>query len=440
MKSQICLLHLSAILIFCIGCQWDPPRDNPLDPHNYRYKPSGGLRLVLLDSADAAPIYNAEVRLPALSLSKLTDSAGTAEFHSVTPGRWQVFAERRGENELEPYGLDSLLIDVQDQRVRRDTLKLKALPPTFGRLTAQVLTLASAPIFKATVMLNELGRFAYTDNSGRANFSEVPVGRYWLRAFRNAGFEVTYALDSVVVEIRQGALTSTVIRLDALPTFDSTSVNSFVYKIYEDSLPVYQIHFKAWVDDADGQHTLDSIKWRLETLSARLAYVPDSGFWRAEEPAARFPTAKPDWVISQPVYFEATDRAGYTTTSLPTYLWRVIHDVPRLIAPPFEHQPEFNWNFDWTLSFPDTAAFYYLVRVINRNTNQVVYQKMVTPAIPPRTRHRCEDYLPELYYDWEVWALDYLGNRSRSVRGILQTEFRPGIIQNPNTYNMHLIK
>ncbi len=425
MRSYLDILLRLAFFVIFIGCQWDPPHDNPLDPQNYRYNPSGSLKFILLDTLDLTPINRAEVRLPELSLCKLSDSSGIVEFPAVKPGNWWVFAERRGENELKPYALDSILVYLQDRQARCDTIKLRALPPTSGRLIIRVLTLTSIPIYKSTVMINELGRFAFSDSSGYANFGEIPVGRYWVRAFKNSNSEIIYGLDSTEVEIRQGALTTKDIYLDALPSFSSISVYSFVYKIYADSLPIYQIHFKANVIDPDGQHTLDSVKWRLDTMSAKLSYLPDSGFWKAEEPASRFPSASPDWLISRPVYFEATDRARYSAISQPTYLWRVIHDVPVLFAPAFEHQPEFNWNFEWTSSFPDTTSFYYLIRIIDINTNQIVYQRNIIPNIPPRTRHRCEEYLPDFIYFWEVWALDYLGNRSRSVRGILQTEARP---------------
>lgn len=278
-------------------------------------------------------------------------------------------------------------------------------------------------------MLDELGRFAFTDLNGIAYFDEVPVGRHWVRAFRQGekGSPV-YARDSVEVVIEQARLTTAELQLDALPIFLSQRVNSLTFQNRANEDPIYQIHIKANVTDPDGLQHIRSVIWRLydradnELDFDTLFFQQDSG-WKAEEPGARFPTGKPDGVLALPFVLEAYDASGNYARSEKEYLARVIKRVPELSLIQPEPRPEFDWSYSWTFTFDTTASFNYLVRVTDASTGQTVYNRLVPPAEAPHNSHRSEVTLsPGVPYLWEVWALDLLGNRSRSPRRGLSFE------------------
>ncbi len=123
--------RLLSIVVFCIaalsGCQWDPPRDNPLDPGSNAYHyPFGMLRVHALTLIQQ-PISMATVLLPELGRFLISDDSGLVEFDEVPTGTWWVVAYR-DINGSAVYARDSARVTINVKQSSEVSLRLDALP------------------------------------------------------------------------------------------------------------------------------------------------------------------------------------------------------------------------------------------------------------------------------------------------------------------------
>ena len=301
-----------------------------------------------------------------------------------------------------------------------------------GNLLINVRTLdLQMPIADATVLLPELKRLGTTDRNGEVLFSELPLGEWWVVAYRDVISDTVYGRDSVMVTIGQAVQTDTLLGLDALPTFTSVKVNSITTVKREggDEYKVIVARLKARVIDPDGAADLERVEWKLlDTLHDPIQVLmhgiltiyqnPDSAYWWAEIPSDSFPGNTLSNSLTLPFTFEAFDEAEKSSEST-AYLARVINDVPTLQAvgskpPP---HPDLRWQFYWDLQFPNIESFYFLVRIYKDHVPPILaYEEKVDPDISGYFRCTVKDSLESISYLWEVLAVDLFGNYSRSVQ------------------------
>lgn len=405
----------------CAGCDWNPPRDNPLDPGYYRYRPVGRLEVVVVERGANRPLFDAEVRIPELNAFGKTDRNGLARFDSIPIGRYLVSAERRGEV---PFALDSDSSRIIENGITRDTLRLSPLPVPPGSLSLRVLTLTQQPIVGATVLITEVGQFALSGADGMAHFGELPVGDWWVRAFRAEDVGAIYGRDSLLVMVRSLVESDTSIRLDALPIFSSVSANSVAYaEIRTQPDPYYFVRLKATVIDPDGLADLTRVESRLidpsraDTLSVGLRFNPDSSFWWVDIPSDSFPDRLIDNALTLPFTLQAFDVAGNGSPLERAYLARVIHGVPSLLPVQPEARPFLRWNYSLYNEFSGITLFNYRIRIY-RNTDErpLAHEQQVVPDNSSYNEYRTLVQLPSGNYLWEVWVLDLFGNSSRSAK------------------------
>ncbi|NQT34312.1 hypothetical protein HQ587_03910 [bacterium] len=299
-----------------------------------------------------------------------------------------------------------------------------------GSLTFKVLTfdLPSQPIANATVLLPELGRLWTTDQTGEASFSELPEGKWWVIAYRDVIPDTAYGRDSIRVTIEQAMTTLYSLRLDALPSFTETRVNSITIgsKDHEGSTSIDILaRLTARVHDPDGIADLDRVEWRIpgyppDTLEH---YDPDLLYWWDEVPSEEFPGQNLVNTLTLPFTFEAFDRSGNSSQSI-AYLARVISNIPygMRVIPPIDRLPKLEWYFSRRSYFPNDTCFVYLVKIFREES--IEYEKEVAHTnIGIDVQHTVEDSLGYGWHDWEIWVVDTFGNQARSLRERFLIEF-----------------
>ena len=299
-----------------------------------------------------------------------------------------------------------------------------------GSLTFKVLTLDWQPITNATVLLPELGRLWTTNQTGEANLSELPEGEWWVIAYRDVMPDTAYGRDSIRVTIEKAINTLDSLRLDALPSFTETRVNSIAIGSEDPGgSTVIDIFARltAQVYDPDGIADLNRVEWRIpgyppDTLEH---YDPDSLYWWDEVPSEEFPGQSLANTLTIPFTFEAYDDRGNSSQSI-AYLARVISDVPysMRVIPPINRLATLEWYISWSHYFPDDTCFVYLVKIFREES--IEYEMEVThTSIGIDVQHTVEDSLGYGPHDWEIWVLDSFGNRARSLRERLYVEPPP---------------
>lgn len=428
-QSKFLIILLAAITAIS-GCQWDPPRDNPLDPGSYRFQPVGALELLVLDRATNTPIAGAEVRIKEISEFRHTDSLGAASFSAIPADTYWVAAERGGSF---PYGIDSTRLIIASDVSSRDTLRLAALPTASGGLKITILTLNSQPIPGATVQVREpngvVGRYAITNALGEAEFAILPAGSVWVTAFRENG-GAAYGRDSIRVDIFTAQIADTSLSLNALPSFEKVVVNAIAYADNpQQAEPFYFVRLKAVVDDPDGSFHLRRVEARAidfaheDTIRTSLRYfpndIPDSIYWGADIQSDQFYNSLIDNVVAIPFEFFAYDAAGGSAPPTSTILVRVLHGYPDAAQVQPEQYPQLRWIYTYIDDLQDTSLFNYLVRIYRTSfPSSLAYERLVAPNEGTQNLHVVDRLLPSggIDYEYEVWVIDLYGNSSRSPR------------------------
>ncbi len=124
---HICWVFLAS-LVLLTGCDWDPPHDNPFDPDNPNYNPTGNLRLKVypLNWHDA-PIPGVTVLITELGRFGITDNNGETFFDQIPADTLMVVAYRDTDPEV-IYARDSIEIIIEPSKTTFDSLRLDAVP------------------------------------------------------------------------------------------------------------------------------------------------------------------------------------------------------------------------------------------------------------------------------------------------------------------------
>jgi len=116
------------VMLLVLGCQWDPPHDNPLDP-KVLSAPLAKISIQVID-LDRDPIKNAKVilREPDSDRISSTDSLGWAHFINLpVDSVWWAVADRNN-GELVKYAVDSVQVTSSLEEPVVEVLSLDALP------------------------------------------------------------------------------------------------------------------------------------------------------------------------------------------------------------------------------------------------------------------------------------------------------------------------
>jgi len=298
----------------------------------------------------------------------------------------------------------------------------------FGTLRVSVLTLIEQPIRDATVLLPELGQIAVTDTNGLVEFKELPIGVWWVVAYRNNVGSAVYTSDSAQVTILTKAASEQTLLLDGLPEILSAYVFSVAYvDTNQQPDPIYSIRLKSTVLDPDGVHHLQRVEAVLidslhdYSLEIGLQYNADSAYWWQDIPADSFRNNSTDNALFLPFTFRAFDAVGNASPPRTALVARVLHNVPSLDNPTTEPRPLLQWTFDYYLELKDISNFnYHVIIYRDRPPLEEVYRRIVIPKNSSRNEHQVDVQLSfGDDYKWEVLVLDNFGNSSRSLRGKL---------------------
>jgi hypothetical protein len=294
----------------------------------------------------------------------------------------------------------------------------------FGSSKVTIQTLVGQPIKDATVLLPELGQFGVTDSNGVTLFEELPIGKWWVVAFRdNIGYDV-YARDSAQLTVSINESSELTLPLDGLPKIITAYAISVAFiDTLQQYDPIYSIRLKSTILDPDGAHHLQRVEAVfIDTLHGvnlelGLQYNADSAYWWQDVPADSFHNNSTDNAIILPFTFRAFDVLGHISPPRTAFVARVLHNVPSLISPTTEMRPHLSWLFSYLSEFKDTSTFNYHVIIYSSSPPFAeVYRRVVVPDNSASISHTVDTQLPVGEYIWEVLVIDNFGNSSRSMR------------------------
>ncbi|MCF7810844.1 hypothetical protein K9N50_07630 [bacterium] len=121
-------LIYSMVLVWFVGCEWDPDHSNPFDPDNPNYEEIGNLRLKVYPlDRHADPIPGVTVLISELGRFEITDESGQVFFDQVPADTLKVVAYRNDNSEI-VYARDSIEVIVEPYKTKFDSLRLDAVP------------------------------------------------------------------------------------------------------------------------------------------------------------------------------------------------------------------------------------------------------------------------------------------------------------------------
>lgn len=126
--SKFSLILAIVVMLIVIGCQWDPPHDNPLDP-KVPPAPLSQITIQVLDLSHV-PIENAKVILREIDKDIIasTDSGGWAHFDELPVGEtWWAVADKNNGDTLK-YAVDSIRISSSLGETNTAIISLDAMP------------------------------------------------------------------------------------------------------------------------------------------------------------------------------------------------------------------------------------------------------------------------------------------------------------------------
>jgi len=190
---------LAVSLLLVIGCQWDPPHDNPFDPNYTIHRPS--LKLLVSGSVlrSERAIPNATVTISSLGRYTQTDSTGWAVFNDMPAGDWWVAAYREG-GVLPIYAPDSILVTVNVNVPTYSQIHLDALPH-FERVFVNQMTVK----LRVNNTIQQMRLKAYIEDadgptdlmavkwqfqemSGSLSYNQDPDSAFWETIIPSASF------------------------------------------------------------------------------------------------------------------------------------------------------------------------------------------------------------------------------------------------------------
>lgn len=288
-------------------------------------------------------------------------------------------------------------------------------PPHTGLADVQVRLTPAAPTAGGSFLVR-------TGPDGRFVFADLPTGRYALTA-EKPGFAP--GVDSVTIVL--GRITEAELRLDGLPHIANLALRTVHISRWwpQDEPDVYLLEVVADVEDPDG--VADVAGAWLELASASfvdtLQATSVAGRFVETLQAKDLPGGSLHALLGEAFVVRARDHAGFTGTTGPRQLVRVIEPTPVAVSPQgLETVPDARPVFTWEamkLPYPFTYRL-EVVRIVENNV--AVVEQSVSGLAATTTTWQAPAPLARGTYYWTLSVVDALGNRSRSKEAGFQVE------------------
>ena len=282
-----------------------------------------------------------------------------------------------------------------------------------GTITARVTSFYApqTALEDVEITVTPGGLTGKTDASGLISFPGLPSGSYTVSISKPDFASFT---DTVVVS--PGEITQLEMGLAGLPTFTRFEIGSVhIRRWFPPPEELFMIDVLAEVDDSDGLADIDSVSVVIPDFgfSVPLSIQSEPGLFRQTLSSEQLPVNLQS-LYGRSFYLEATDRAGFSNSSPPKTLIRVIEETPLALEPQGlvllnDPTPTFTWEAI-TLSFPFTFRL-DIVRVDDNVENTVQSIENLSSSL---TSTDAMAPLPTGRYFWTISIVDEFGNRSQS--------------------------
>jgi len=272
-------------------------------------------------------------------------------------------------------------------------------------------------IANATVRLNPGNQISVTNGTGNYQFPDISPGAYNLTIVTDG-----YAADSAEINIENS--TELNFALDSLPHFRNISLTTSHITHWFPPDDIYSMQVETVGQDGDGNGDIESVWLKIDqyNFSDTLQQTaPGSNIFRGQISAPELPINNLNELIGKPFRFFIKDLPGFTNSSLPQYISRIIEETPQLISPVgltiiSSDTINFKWQAIIDIHFPFAQKIeIYSVDLglkvdemsnINSDASEYLYTKPFSNG----------DYY------WVLYIVDEFGNRSGSKEGSFRVQ------------------
>ena len=268
------------------------------------------------------------------------------------------------------------------------------------------------PLEMVPVYLKNLHLFTFSDASGMFEFTHLKPDSY-LVITGGANF----SRDSVKLYLKKNTILN--FYLDRLPQFQEIKITSHHQAHWFPVEDSYFLQIFVKLTDADGIGDLNLVYFEIPEMSIADTLLPgqNPGEFYFSRNANDFAINHLEELIGKEFLITAQDDAGFSSTTQPVYLARIINESVQLISPiGFQTITSDTIHFQWQaayLSFP----FHYRLEIFQINNGVLSTVKMIDqlPANLPVLDFIHQ--LPSGDYLWRIYIVDEFGNTSSSKEG-----------------------
>ena len=321
---------------------------------------------------------------------------------------------------LNPGFFVALLFACLNDADRTNPLDPKSGSQNTGSISGQTLSYYSPFSTVPGVEIRlEPGPFVkISDVQGRYVFSDLAVGRYKIRAFKDGYADAL--LDSIQIQLQQVATID--INLDALPQMAGSSITSSHISRWWPQTDLLLLAANVRVQDSDGLNDIVTVELMIPDLNFidTLSVTGSPGVFQTQILESQLPGRNLQEVLGRQIVIRAKDRAGFSNNSTPQFVVRIIDDVPITLSPQgLETVATTNPTLQWQ-AVNQPYQFSYLVELyrVDFGINNLVWQ---SDAIEHTTTETVvPDNLAAGTYFWTIAIVDEFGNMSRSKEASFQ--------------------
>ncbi len=275
-----------------------------------------------------------------------------------------------------------------------------------------------APISSATVTLLPDSFSTKTDAAGRFQFPSVKVGSHRIAAAKEG-----FSGDTLNWEITLWGHQQPVLHLDALPRFEQVKIRTRHISRWWPPDDLYFLEIRVILTDADGPTDIAAAYFSFPDAAVADTLLPGDQMNEFSKTIEQrdLPLTSLQELIGRPLFLYANDRAGYSSTSGPYYITRIIEELATPDSPKgletAPNPPVLHWihsRGQYTYSY--TAEIY-------RDDGGVVTRVWRQEGIPAATDSaRVQQPLSTGIYFWTVSVVDRFGNTGRSKEAAFRIE------------------
>lgn len=269
-------------------------------------------------------------------------------------------------------------------------------------------------ISRATVACLGQGIIAETDVNGYFSFPQVGAGSVTLVCSREG-----FVPDSQRVHLEPGESLQTSFSLNGMPVVSDQRIVTHKYDQYYPS-PQYFVDLMASVTDPNGIADIDSVWFRVDTLSFPMLYSISSRQFETSIHKYDLPTNSIQWLVGKALVILSKDREGAVGSSAPFHVTRIIEDAPTPTYPTSINndttgpQPILKWT-----SPNLTFSYSYTVEIarVDAGAETNLWTRTAVSSLLSQIQFTVDNNGKSLApgdYVWRVSVVDDFGNSSRS--------------------------